>query len=302
MILGETQKFVSPEEALKNREMLHYGVKGMRWGVRKEDNTGGVDAARRNEGLKTALIQDIAANSAATQTPSLGHGNPHFELLGKDSLIVDQSKGYSDIRPASGFANAEVAQRHKELTKMLDQMRDQYPSVARMNIEVVPMSRVPDMESVTSSAFASVLGIKKGEVRVMYNDVLGKLSPEQAEMVNYWMPGNGKKDYLGAHEMGHVLAVAHGTMPPGYDTITRGRNKDFAKWIKTSEAQHAELLKKHGLPFSELSKLSPYAATKPSEALGELSGYYHSSALRSQLSPEVAQKAKALFDELGGAT
>lgn len=32
MILGQTQEFASPEEALQ-----HFGVKGMRWGVRKED-------------------------------------------------------------------------------------------------------------------------------------------------------------------------------------------------------------------------------------------------------------------------
>ena len=33
MRLGETQDFASPEEAL-----IHFGVKGMKWGVRKEDD------------------------------------------------------------------------------------------------------------------------------------------------------------------------------------------------------------------------------------------------------------------------
>lgn len=36
MILGESQQFASPEEAL-----AHFGVKGMKWGVRKEEDTGG---------------------------------------------------------------------------------------------------------------------------------------------------------------------------------------------------------------------------------------------------------------------
>src|SRR3954470_5980059 len=33
MILGHNQEFSSPEEALK-----HHGIKGMKWGVRKEDD------------------------------------------------------------------------------------------------------------------------------------------------------------------------------------------------------------------------------------------------------------------------
>lgn len=37
MILGENQAFASPEEAL-----THFGTKGMKWGVRKEDGPAGV--------------------------------------------------------------------------------------------------------------------------------------------------------------------------------------------------------------------------------------------------------------------
>jgi hypothetical protein len=37
MILGENQAFASPEEAL-----AHFGVKGMKWGVRKDDGLPGV--------------------------------------------------------------------------------------------------------------------------------------------------------------------------------------------------------------------------------------------------------------------
>lgn len=49
MILGENQqRFTSPGEALaarKDETLTHYGVKGMRWGVRKEDKPVGRDAA-----------------------------------------------------------------------------------------------------------------------------------------------------------------------------------------------------------------------------------------------------------------
>jgi hypothetical protein len=42
MILGQAQTFASPEEAL-----VHYGVKGMRWGVRNEDKSVGRDSSGR---------------------------------------------------------------------------------------------------------------------------------------------------------------------------------------------------------------------------------------------------------------
>ena len=42
MLLGETQAFASPEEAL-----VHYGKKGMKWGVRNEDKPVGRDASGR---------------------------------------------------------------------------------------------------------------------------------------------------------------------------------------------------------------------------------------------------------------
>jgi hypothetical protein len=58
-------------------------------------------------------------------------------------------------------------------------------------------------------SFASVQAVKPGEARIMYNDVLGELTPHQEAFVKSWMPGVGTKNYVGYHEMGHLLAIAH---------------------------------------------------------------------------------------------
>ena len=279
MILGQVQSFTSPEEAL-----AHFGIKGMHWGVRKEE---------------------ASSPRPLGQTPlsvgGLGHGNANFELHDPSSLSVSTTKGYADIRPVDGFANASVARRHAEILASLDEMRKTYPAVRDMNIEVVPMSRVPGQEGNTAGSFAAVQGIKHGEARIIYNDVLGELQPHQMEFVKQWMPGVGTKNYVGLHEMGHLLAVTHGTQPPTFDTVNRGRAKDYNGYVKTNQKNHEVMLKKHGLSFKELSKLSGYAGTEPSEALAELAGHYHSPQMRKRLTPETLAKAEALFKELGGA-
>lgn len=281
MIRGQsTQPFASPGEAL-----AHYGIKGMRWGVRKEEETA-----------------DRLSAQASFAGGGLGHGNPKFELHDPSSLAINTAKGYADIRPVGGFANPSVAARHAEIVASLDEMRKNYPAVRAMNIEVVPMSRVPGQENSTSGSFAAVQGIKHGEARVMYNDVLGELQPHQAEFVKQWMPGVGTKNYIGFHEMGHLLAVTHGIQPPTFDAVNRGRNKDYNNYAKTNQKNHVAFLKKHGLSFKDLSALSGYAATEPSESLAELAGHYHSSEMRKRLTPEAKAKAKALFNELGGVT
>lgn len=53
MILGETQQFASPEEAL-----VHFGVKGMKWGVRKEHD-GPVGVPKKTNKLAKADAEEF---------------------------------------------------------------------------------------------------------------------------------------------------------------------------------------------------------------------------------------------------
>src|SRR4051812_11018525 len=60
MILGQTQQFASPEEALE-----HHGVKGMKWGVRKEGVRGGGPKAHIRISNKTNRATVSGTNIAA---------------------------------------------------------------------------------------------------------------------------------------------------------------------------------------------------------------------------------------------
>src|SRR3954469_18901684 len=158
---GGNQIFASPEEALK-----HHGVKGMRWGVRKA------------EASSARLTGNLVAPSSSGST--MGHGLASMELTGND-LTVDRSKGYAEFRPAGFPANPAVARRHAEVIAALDEVRAAYPKVANLNIEVVPMSRVPQFADDVPSSFAAVQGVKPGEARIMYNDIKGELEPYQEQ-------------------------------------------------------------------------------------------------------------------------
>jgi hypothetical protein len=176
-----------------------------------------------------------------------------------------------------------------------------------MNIEVVPMSHVPGMEGLTAAKCpAAVMGIRKGEARLMYNDTFGELSSAEKAYVSTIQPGQLTKNFLGYHELGHMLGVAHGELEGAYNLATQSHDSVLAqvraqqKFKKTQNQRHKALFKRHGLTFRELSKLSKYAATEPSEALAELSGYFHTPEFRKNMDPELARKAEALFKELGG--
>ena len=378
MILGEAQTFASPEEAL-----VHYGVKGMRWGFRKKEETSSRETAARNESEKRQRAAELAVGKPvlrlAPKQPSqtsgkvdptlspqeqskgftltrnqkialgigaasvvgyvayrkyssggagfdvsslgprkpadpqallkgLGRDNPAFKLKNPDDLVVNLSKGYADIRPKTGFANEMVARRHGELIETFEDMRRRYPSVRDLAVEVVPMSQVPGMEGLLhAKSPAAVMGIKKGEARLMYNDLFDGYSPSEADYVKRLQPGLFTKKFLGYHEMGHMLAVAHGEIPDAWDMMSsagtgniRAQISAQLNWTKNKHNAHKAILKKHGLSFKELSKLSPYGATEPAEALAELSGHYFTPEMRSKLTPSQLTAAKALFDEMGG--
>lgn len=231
---------------------------------------------------------------------------PGYALRNPEKLTLDISKGYADWVPKGGFANEHVTARHASITRAIEAMREQYPAIRNMHIEVAPMSHSAHAgANVADDAFASVAGLEHGVARLWYNDVKGAA---QNTDLNEFIPGFRDPDHVGTHEMGHVLAVAHGELFSNSDRQPRIRdfsvdiNHRLDDFRQAENKYHAELLKKHGFTFAETSKFGGYARTSPVEALAELSAYFHAPGLRSKLTSEQRVRAQALFNEMGGVT
>ena len=71
-------------------ELYHYGVKGMRWGVRRYQNYDGTRAAAGRERYAVESDKKITVNSDGSKTVPAGFA---FNRVGKASLDVNQSGG-----------------------------------------------------------------------------------------------------------------------------------------------------------------------------------------------------------------
>lgn len=391
------QPFASPGEALE-----HYGVKGMRWGVRKEEDASPRETARKNETAKSqvalkpvppgtpdfeARVQRLTRTDRPQVLPApsgggaqgqgekhgltseqkllitfgavsvaaagyyaytkysgnqmpgldlekarqevqkldemklpknwdvrglkdaplstsplgkLGGGTGAAALLDAENLVVNTSRGYADILPKNGFDNPFAAEQHASVTRVLEEMRDKFPAIRNMNIEVLPMSKMP---GIGADAHMCVLPMGPGEARVMYNDLMKAPSAFDIRANRNFLPGLGKKDYVAYHEMGHLLAVAHGELPPAIHLLKGEAGP--AAWRTRDKAEkllHKKMFLKHGFTFKELSKLSHYAATEPAEAMAELVGHYFQPEMRARLTPDQVKRAEAMIFEMGGLT
>lgn len=243
----------------------------------------------KNGPLSTSKLGDLAG----------GHFNAR--LLDQENLVINTSRGYADILPKGGFSNPFAAEQHASVTRVLEEMRDKFPAVRNMNVEVIPMSKVTGLES--STAHMCVMSMRAGEARVMYNDLMDAPSPATIKQNIGFLPGLGKKDYVAYHEMGHLLSVAHGELPPSLDLLTGEAGPGaMARWQRAEPLLHKRMFAKHGFSFKELSKLSRYAATEPAEAMAELSGHYFQPDMRKRLTPDQLRRAEAMFNEMGGLT
>lgn len=263
--------------------LVHFGVKGMRWGVRK-DNT---EAQNFGEPYSHAL--------------GLGHGSKIFDLKKPENLRVERQDNIIDVRPKDGFRSKRAEEFHDEMLRGVKEMSKEYPALRDMKIEITPMShQVGGWFMLWGGVPAAAAHLKEGEARLYYNDRMrgpaGKVSKEALKI----QPGIQHKDFLGRHEMGHVLSMAGGQMPSGWDATHSDDSRAHDVEREQINQRHKDLFAKHKLSFDEVSKLSPYAATEPGEGLAELAAYYHTPALRKEMSSSTQIKAKALLDDIGG--
>ena len=229
----------------------------------------------------------------------LAGGDFNAKLKDSENLVVNASRGFADILPKDGFDRPFATKQHDSVISAVEAMREKFPAVRNMNIEVVPMSKVPGMEG--SSALQAVMSMRAGEARVMYNDLIDEPGKWDIRANKKFLPGLGTKDYLANHEMGHLLAAAHGDLPPSFDLLTgKAGPAAMKKWQDTEPLLHRRTLARHGFTFKELSKLSGYAATQPAEAMAELAGHYFTPEMRTRLTPSQITRAEALFNEMGG--
>jgi hypothetical protein len=231
----------------------------------------------------------------------LAGGERAAKLLNPENLVVNTSRGYADILPKDGFSNPFAAEQHESAARVLEAFRDKYPAIRNMNIELMPMSAMEGMSD--SGAHMCVLPMRAGEARLMYNDTMSKPDVGTVFANRKFLPGLKAKDYVAQHEMGHLLAVAHGELPPAFQLLKEGASPSAWNTRQTAEPlMHQKMFLKHGFTYKELSKISGYAATQPAEAMAELAGHYHNPEMQKRLTPDQVRRAKAMFDEMGGVT
>lgn len=265
----------------------HFGIKGMRWGVRKDSTLNPSDGGRP---------------FTKAEADTFSGGYKMFGINKPKQLSIREVDGVSVLRPKDGFKNEHVKQLHDDLLNNILQMRKEYPAVAQLKIVVAPASHMALDPG--KSAEAGVLHTQEGHLVVAYND-RGKLrNARQQARFEKLVPGIVHEGYAARHEMGHVIAAA-GRLTPNATGVAQARNltdtinRAYAHH-NTTENNHLAAMRRHGLDFKDLAKLSPYAASAPSEAYAELAGHYYTPKLNARMSPELRAKAKSMFDEAGG--
>lgn len=255
-------------------------------------------------GLKLPARWDVSGlKSHPLSKQALGDlagGEFALKLKNPEDLVINTSRGFADILPKNGLPSPYAVKQHDSVVRVLEEMRKKYPAVRNMNVEVLPMSRMEG--AARPGVHMSVLTMRAGEARVMYNDLMdGPPSAATIRANAKHLPGLGKKDYVAYHEMGHLLAAAHGDIPPAFDVLRSDTTPTIGrKWAQADPLLHRRTMAKHGFTFKELSKISRYAATEPAEAVAELAGHYFHPEMRARLTPDQIQRAEAMFNEMGG--
>lgn len=99
---------------MKNEYLIHYGTKGMRWGVRKAESTYRSDKKKAKANFKAgkksaSSVQDRRANRIAynkAKNAAANKFNTSINRIAKKegSRLIDKSKGSSTRAKAKGYA------------------------------------------------------------------------------------------------------------------------------------------------------------------------------------------------------
>jgi hypothetical protein len=242
-------------------------------------------------GLKNGPISKSALGNLAG-----GEFNAKYDDL--ENLVINTSRGYADILPKNGLPSPFAKAQHDSVIRVLEEMREKYPTIRNMNIEVAPMSA---FKAVGDGANMCVLPMGPGEARLLYNDTMQAPTQAIIRANKSFLPGLAKKDYVAYHEMGHLFAVASGQLPPAKEFLSD--NPPMKLWKTRNMAEpilHRKMFAKHGFSYKELQKISGYASTQPAEAMAELVGHYLHPEMRQKLTPDQILRAQAMINEMGG--
>lgn len=129
-------------------ELYHYGVKGMRWGVRRDrsSSNGSID-------LKTAKKKTEAAGRIVNETQNINNqiSKTRMTKAGKKQLNVAKQMNDKELREAVNRLNME--QQYANLST-------NHINSGRANVDAV-LSRVGTAVAITNSALGIALAVKQ---------------------------------------------------------------------------------------------------------------------------------------------
>ena len=115
-------------EVYSPEELAHFGVMGMRWGVRKDRGSGGLRSANQKNQEKAAKKEEKSLNKAANKAMSLAN-KKYLDVY--DAMALDSSKFYSEINNKPEYKGKNLLNNKKYLdecaaaaTKSLQQHSD----------------------------------------------------------------------------------------------------------------------------------------------------------------------------------
>lgn len=189
--------------------LQHYGVKGMRWGVRKAISTGNsraLDRHFRKAAKKLAKLQDIGFNSkkyaakasaygaAAVGTGTIAIGGPARAV----GVLEKISKKHGDLAKqleSGGYTHipAEQAKKHKAISERAKKRADALKTWSESQSSIFKPRDIVKFDDKTNTySFERTAGLKKGQV-LRIGSGLAALGFAAKAGQNAYRAANGKR-------------------------------------------------------------------------------------------------------------